>query len=420
MPNSLFKTFSISRMNAGTLASIVILLLYGSSFLFVITFPSNVRLVGVTKSYTIRDWGSVLSAIAVAFVGLNASVPFSRLFSATPRPRNHDSNIRIPDYLQWILILFSIFLIACTIIDKTITELLARDYYQDKEGHIGTGPLRFADPFLILIPMIVGTVSSASRSGSKKIVAGFLFFACIALEFAMCSRKLPLAFLSLLFGEVLVTSSRPSSLKLFLCVLASSVSLPAVLFLRDGEVHGLLPYFNELVFNLSLDDIGIAFEKAISNQADIFVTLDATIVDYHSPRRHELYTAMSPLPGSMTDWGQISPSLRIHLYTPYSSIGELWCHGPIIEFLYFAFISVAIFFNERLTSKIVDSSIPSLVGRAVLIGAIVMMPQYNLRSITRFVYFAIAAPILISFGIRLLMHIRSRSDGSARSLRDWS
>ena len=52
--------------------------------------------------------------------------------------------------------------------------------------------------------------------------------------------------------------------------------------------------------------------------------------------QHDISTSLNPLPGSMTDWTTIAPTLRAHPYIPFSTLGELFSFSPAFGLVYFA------------------------------------------------------------------------------------
>jgi len=98
------------------------------------------------------------------------------------------------------------------------------------------------------------------------------------------------------------------------------------------------------------------------------------------------FTAVNPMPGVLTNWYEISKSVRLNEFAPYSSIGELYLYGNFIAFGFAMFIGVIL----RLTDYFFSKSRGQLI--AIFLYFIVMLLsayfwQYNLRSFSRIIYY---------------------------------
>jgi hypothetical protein len=110
---------------------------------------------------------------------------------------------------------------------------------------------------------------------------------------------------------------------------------------------------------------------------------------------HDLATSLSPLPGSLTDWAQIAPTLQLNSFTPYSGLGELLNYGWPYLCLGLAATGALYALLERLVRRSIAPRLGLLVLCAIAALTVVRSTEYNLRSLARLSYYVTAVVILM-------------------------
>jgi hypothetical protein len=299
----------------------------------------------------------------------------------------------------------------------SIHGLLSRPHYLQSYGpdvfsKIGSAllPLGLASTTLLLL-----TRRAAPRA------AGFLLLACyVTYLFAKGSRALALVPIIVYGVSILIKDGSVAGRRIqpFLAMVAAGATLFFLnlpLALRTGDA-GLIPYASRIGERPSvlwpdnlLAPIGnILFSVPLTGH----IASEGALI----PRSY-FYTAINPLPGSLTGWSDIQRELRVDVYTPFNTLGELALHGMPFLIGYFmiaGFVGMRLevharrgAFVQQLVARVALASFLALFSLSVL--------QYNLRSSTRILWYAVIA-------VWLLQAItRRRFDGfdeASRATRD--
>jgi hypothetical protein len=176
--------------------------------------------------------------------------------------------------------------------------------------------------------------------------------------------------------------------------------LQLTLALREQVVGaGLAPYLAALA-----RDPGLAFTSTGGGVAGAFQNVLFSVpltgylaADLSSLPASALSTSLSPLPSGFTDWENIAPLLRLNIYTPYSALGELAVHGALVLSLYFAVVG---YLASRL--QILSARLPGfrplvlqlVLGTLFLFFSFTAL-EYNLRSSTRLIWYAVLIYVLV-------------------------
>lgn len=117
---------------------------------------------------------------------------------------------------------------------------------------------------------------------------------------------------------------------------------------------------------------------------------------------HYVATALNPLPSGYTDWGTIQQILRVNSITPFSALGELLNHGWMLYIVVLAFFGALFAWAERLALR----ATASLRGTGTLLTLglagifMIQSTEYNLRSVARLAYYAVAGVAILRWPIR--------------------
>jgi hypothetical protein len=187
--------------------------------------------------------------------------------------------------------------------------------------------------------------------------------------------------------------------------LLSAAILPIPLYLRGGETHGLLPYLDALS---GFDYSGVDWAVTLNNLLIAFPIAGFTAFGVDAIPLHNLWIGLNPLPGEWVGWYEISDSLNLNRWTPYSMVGELANYGVVPLVVTWFIIGMALAALETRVSKYAEQGYPVfaivVVGLAALF--IIQSLQYTVRSSTRMLVYA----FIVVAAAELVLYVRgSRS-----------
>lgn len=115
------------------------------------------------------------------------------------------------------------------------------------------------------------------------------------------------------------------------------------------------------------------------------------------------FTAVNPLPGSLTNWSAIQGGLRVNRDTPFNTFGELALYGMPVLIGYFVVVGFTAIRLQIRADKL--GGVRSLVGQIAVGASLALFSisilQYNLRSSTRLLWYAVMIVALLQFIPRL-------------------
>lgn len=274
--------------------------------------------------------------------------------------------------------------------------------------------LEFGGPVVLVVlgtvvapvAFVLGAVLLFSGAGP----AGRVFGAAtttgyFVVMFGMGTRGLALYPLLLLFAWLVGGGWRHRGAALAAsagALLATLWLLSLVLTLRYGNGAGWAPYLEFVDASpSSLGEINIA---ALAGNVLFSVPLTGTVIVAKDLPASLLYTALTPLPSSMTDWATSHTIVSLNPSTPYNGLGELMAHGVV------PFVVVAFAVGAALTAAQLWNADLPLVVRVVswltglgLAGALSLdLLQYNLRSGMRVVWYLLALSVVFHLVARFL------------------
>lgn len=156
----------------------------------------------------------------------------------------------------------------------------------------------------------------------------------------------------------------------------------------ESNGHGLIPYLKitfqqpEIIFKYALENIYYTFIFG-------FYATGETLQHYKNPNFHKLYTCLSPLPGFLTDWYMYAKNMRLNLYAPFTSIGEISSYS-YFSYIYYFILGFYFTFIDKFikTQFILKKYIFAISIFLTLIIFIVLSFEYNLRSSNRYLYYS--------------------------------
>lgn len=240
------------------------------------------------------------------------------------------------------------------------------------------------------LPSILSLALAANRQGKLGNVARILLALWVIVLFGRATRSIAAVPLLLLLATWL--SGKDASMRRILLTFSATLTLlqlPLALRANANGV-GIKTLGLAIIENPStaLSERGI--EGTLGNV--MFSGPLTAVVRLREMPDGSLATSLNPLPGALTDWPSLSRLLRIDATTPYGGLGELAAHGPITLALVGVFAGLIFAILSRVAAS-QDGSIRIIVvlislGLATFFGVRVL--QYNLRSSTRLLWYAIA------------------------------
>jgi hypothetical protein len=366
------KTFKLVRVEEVVVYCFILLLLVslvtGSLYL-----KSEFFILDRIDPFT-RVWkyynSDIYKPIAITLLSAISSILVCRLSTRTVNLRPKPLNLNVSRMLLvWIVGIF------LTIIVKS-DFILNSNYYLN--FRIGGSFATIANIYLLCF----GFFSGITRHKINRRLWILLSIVSALIIFAYGSRSLALFPVTYLFASTLI-GVKNSKLKIGVFSLISIGLLPIPLILRNGSGHGLLPYLSKLS-EIQFFEYGESLAGLIKNIGFSVAIIKYTSFDAPEISLQAILTSLNPLL-STSGWDELKPTLRAHLFIPYSGIGELYNFSPLLLyfFLFQLFCLVIITSKSFLISKDSEISTFALIHFGLSILACLYLLQYNLRSVFR-------------------------------------
>jgi hypothetical protein len=252
----------------------------------------------------------------------------------------------------------------------------------------------------------LGYLAGAGRQGSRYVaIVGAASY--LVVFFGAGSRRLAMWPILFMLGWYLATRTRRAVLALVLAAGASLYLIKLPLYLRGLASHGIDPYWHYLP---GFPEFSASWGAVFRNILISFGIIGATAYQQPPISQDVLGISLNPLPGSMVGWYDVAPALRINPYTPFAGIGELGNHGLFTACGYFVVVGAMLSLFDRKVVRLINGGRPVLA--LVLIGLsalfVLYSVQYNLRTSTRMLLYAVIVSLLLG----LLLRRQPRSSGS--------
>jgi hypothetical protein len=240
-----------------------------------------------------------------------------------------------------------------------------------------------------LIPLaLLAFCIAAARPGKGRILASFGIGLWTLIMFGRASRAIAALPSMLILGKFFAGAPKIRTSSVVLAVVATFalLQLPLALRLNSSGV-GVYPLWETLV-----QSPGAVFEDFSLGAilGNILFSGPLTAVVALKPiDMSTLWVSISPMPGFMTDWPIIGPTLRLSVRTPYNALGELASLGWLPLALVAGGCGFALSMAGRIASGIRGGfgGVASVFTLAVTAFFSVSILQYNLRSSVRLVWY---------------------------------
>jgi hypothetical protein len=232
---------------------------------------------------------------------------------------------------------------------------------------------------LLILPITL-IYSYYARTNKYIIFIFYLIF--FILLFGLGSRFMAVLPLCYLLSKVLFAKERLNLFKVFMAFVIAILSIMIAIQNRRYDLHGILPYAENIVRN-GLDFSILLF--AYNYISSFSYSLTAYLVDNIEYSIDYFFVSINPLPGFLIGWAEVAPLLRINKFAPYNAISELAAVNMAVLSAYYFFAGLFFGFTEKVLSKR-KSYFRIVVIFFSLIFTFYSL-QYNLRSTTRMLYY---------------------------------
>ena len=385
---------------------------------------------GLSQSELATGFAAFLIAAAACLAGSLFYIMTSerlRRFSASPLRRaalRHRPVARRPVRSPRLSSLVTLGLpLLLVVIGKGASNILWRPEYLVERYHY---VLIVGD--LLAIPAIValGVMIMTARRLRWRVVLGTLFVVYWLLFLSLSTRLAAVIFMFLLLGLAIGGAGRLTlGILTMLWVAALPVLLAVPIALRAMPEQGLesLPRNLATISKAtSVADYSESLGSLIKNVA-FGVPLAAYVSAAPQIPSGVFATSLSPLPSfvpvpGLPSWNDVQDQLRVNRYIPYSAVGELLNQGWLWIVLYFVVVGAVCGWGE-LGARRFERRRPQ-VGYLIACGLLFLFAitstEYNLRSSTRLLYYAVAIAALWRLVSRLRIRVPTRRLSGGDSL----
>lgn len=250
--------------------------------------------------------------------------------------------------------------------------------------------------------VVVVGIAFFTRRGITRVYSLVLLLAFVGYFVSMGTRRLALVPLLLLMAFVI---SKKGKVGVATVVVAGAIALlllPLPLYFRGQWAHGLAPYLSSLAsFQLSPSVVAESFNNFL---AGFKITAMTAFLQPSIPA-DVLWVSINPVSGEGAGWYEISQTLRINRYTPYSAVGELINYGPATFVSMFAILGLTLGFIQRFNDRLLADPLGrfvAIIALGLIFIFVIQSAQYNLRSDVRYIYLALGAQLtgLLIIGVR--------------------
>lgn len=272
---------------------------------------------------------------------------------------------------------------------------------------------------LLALPAIfvLGLITLRSRSVVWRLVCVGLFLTYEILYLSLSTRQIAAIFLFYIAGLALGGARRRTVAALLVTwVISLPLLLQVPLELRGMPQQGVIPLLGNLASVMNASNNAYVEEVGIVASNLTFGVPLASYVGAQSPiPKAVLATSVSPLPSfvsvpGLPTWDKVREHLRVSLYIPYSTLGELLNYGWLYLALYYlvagtvaAWLDVGVrYFTQRW------SRWGYLFGCGAFFLFAITSTQYNLRSATRIIWYALIIAALWRTLCRLRLRTKHR------------
>jgi len=292
------------------------------------------------------------------------------------------------------IILIYLFVILCLHVGHGFSHIYYRQGYLIGDGGnsyfriIYTMMLPFS---MMILPFLKGQLMRA-----------MLFCVIFALVFGTSSRNIIIIPVFYAFG-MLIRDNKISIIGQLLTALSVITFSATSIQYRFNDLQGLIPnilYFFSNGIELKFIILAINYLTSFSFFASALTVQDFTI-DYAG-----FYTSINPLPSSMLNVEHMISSQKLNKNAPFTAIGILSQGGAIIVMLYFFVTGYC--WSKFAGNLIRNSKLFAPFIYVIFFLFMLLSIQYNLRSVTRYVYYMLFFSVMFMAFKAILPSVRKK------------
>jgi len=242
--------------------------------------------------------------------------------------------------------------------------------------------------------VVVVGIAFFARRGVLRVYAFVLLAGFVGYFVSMGTRRLALVPVLILLAYAISNRGKVPVLALLFTAATALITLALPLYFRGQVTHGLIPYIASLSsFTLSPEVVATSFNNFLAG-----FKISAMTGFQQSPIPPEiLWISITPIGGETAGWYEVSQSLRLNRFTPYSAIGELINYGAGTFVLMISVIGLALGLIQRTNDQLLSDPLGrfvAIISLGLIFIFVIQSAQYNLRSDLRYLYLALGAQLI--------------------------
>ncbi|MGG7652427.1 hypothetical protein [Kocuria rosea] len=296
------------------------------------------------------------------------------------------------------------------------TAVLSRDEYLFlAAGSLGA----LAGTVSLPLALVAMTVAVGTDRGSVRLWSATVLLLVLTFEVSKASRAAAgvMVFAGFIYFLLSRSSLPKRLLGLFVGIVLGSLTLVIVLQLRGSDIgHGMLPYI-EL---LTSGDVTLSSERWESAVLNLMATIPITYLSSTVAVPDNLtFVSLSPLPGELAGWYEISSSQVLFRAVPTNAYGQVAAMESIE-----GWVCIFLIAGLMSASAIVRSyGIPAVqmplmfFSSTMTILTSILFMQYSIRTGTRWLWLALGVTVMVSVLSRLMQRrvpVSRAMQGAAR------
>ncbi|WP_441002130.1 hypothetical protein [Pseudocolwellia agarivorans] len=258
-------------------------------------------------------------------------------------------------------------------------------YYREGYESDGSGITAFRILYTMTLPLTCLLLPFLRFKLARYLLISILFI----IVQGTCSRNLVLLPACYYIG-VFLRDQKISIPKGIITLILIVFSVNIAMQYRDNQIQGVIP---NIIFYYKYGLDYTITEYAINYLSSFSVYASALTIHEHQFNFSSFIASVNPLPSRYIDIDGMIESQRLNKYAPFPAIGMLALGGPLVVFTYYYLAAVIwSLFGSFVASK---SKVLSVATLMLFILFCFLSLQYNLRSVTRLLYYLILIAIIL-------------------------
>jgi len=237
----------------------------------------------------------------------------------------------------------------------------------------------------------------------NKVISNIIFTILIFINISTGSRKVFIFIV--LYALLLYMQSRKGfreKIGFLFLLMISFLLLLYLIQLRSLGEHGLIPYL--LFFPESIRNFGYQAYFVLYYLFVFGFYVAAQTVGAHTATWSTFFIALNPLTGNLAGWYDIADRMRLNIYVPFSLYGEIFSLGSAATVAFFGIVGYIFGVFEKYVRLSYERG-RYIFGHIVYLLCVlftVYSYEYNLRSASRYIYYALLIILLQAILVKSL------------------